>query len=58
MDNVQINKIQKCNAPSSISFRCITISVFERSTHDLDSEVNEIETADSSVNNYICNDFE
>jgi hypothetical protein len=23
MDNVQINKIQKCNAPLSISFRCI-----------------------------------
>jgi hypothetical protein len=23
MENVQINKIQKCNAPSSISFRCI-----------------------------------
>jgi hypothetical protein len=23
MDNVRTNKIQKCNAPSSISFRCI-----------------------------------
>jgi hypothetical protein len=25
MDNVKINKIQTCNAPSSISFRCISI---------------------------------
>jgi hypothetical protein len=27
MDNVQINKIQKCTAPSSISFRCIFLLV-------------------------------
>jgi hypothetical protein len=29
MDNVRINKIQKCNAPSSISFRCIMYSITE-----------------------------
>jgi hypothetical protein len=38
MDNVQINKMQKCNAPSSISFRCIFTLIMIDNAHDDDDD--------------------
>jgi hypothetical protein len=46
MENVQINKIQKCNAPSSISFRCILTSKFRACVVSLEyADVYEVCTA-------------
>jgi hypothetical protein len=49
MDNVQINKIQKCNAPSSISFRYILLTVvFSAKKNESTTSV----SMDYTINNF------